>query len=253
MADVEDGFDPSVLGTKEQLSVGLLKRILDTYAHDRWDKVYQREVNNFEEHGDIGEIWFGEDSVEKMMDWLLENITDKSTRTIDLGCGNGHMLLEMASLGYTSLVGVDYSSHSVDLAIKVADEQQRSNNIVYKQMDILSPDTSLGKFKLAIDKGTLDAISLAANSAETKEKYSKSVAGMLEDSGILLITSCNWVEEELTDILMNDFTAFGRVKYPTFKFGGWKAKRSLLWHSERNDDGACERRFFSFLLQTMAG
>ncbi|KAI8834128.1 hypothetical protein BC829DRAFT_493841 [Chytridium lagenaria] len=169
-----------------------------------WDKVYQREVNNFEEHGDIGEIWFGEDSVEKMMDW--------------------------ASLGYTSLVGVDYSSHSVDLAIKVADEQQRSNNI-----------------------GTLDAISLAANSAETKEKYSKSVAGMLEDSGILLITSCNWVEEELTDILMNDFTAFGRVKYPTFKFGGWKAKRSLLWHSERNDDGACERRFFSFLLQTMAG
>ncbi|KAJ3107848.1 Methyltransferase-like protein 10 [Phlyctochytrium planicorne] len=204
-------FDPSVLGTKEQLS------IIGSYA------VYKREVKNFDDNGDIGEIWFGEESVEKMIDWILENITDKATRTIDLGCGNGHMLLEMSSLGYTKLVGVDYSQHSVDLAIKVADEQ-RKEGIIYKQMDILKPNASFGKFQLALDKGTLDAISLS-KSTEDRDKYSAAVANLLEDQGILLITSCNWTEEELIGILKNDFTLSGRVKYPTFKFGGVEGQK----------------------------
>ncbi|KAJ3209629.1 hypothetical protein HDU67_006036 [Dinochytrium kinnereticum] len=228
----EDGFDPSVLGTKEH-----------------WDDVYKREVKNFDENGDIGEIWFGEESVEKMMDWILENVPDKKTKTIDLGCGNGHMLLEMvfppdawkgrltvydkASLDYTSLVGVDYSQHSVDLAVKVADEQRR-DFIVYKQADILSPNPSLGKFGLALDKGTLDAISLAENVTNGKDRYSKAVADLLEDSGTLLITSCNWTEEELVAILKNDFTMFGRVKYPTFKFGGVEGQKIVTVAFRKN-------------------
>jgi len=50
-------FEPSKLGTK---------------VH--WDHVYEREVANFKESGDEGEVWFGEDSVEKMVDWVLENV-----------------------------------------------------------------------------------------------------------------------------------------------------------------------------------
>ncbi|KAJ3109462.1 hypothetical protein HDU96_007226 [Phlyctochytrium bullatum] len=179
----DDGFDPSVLGTKEH-----------------WDEVYKREVRNFEENGDIGEIWFGEESVEKMIDWILENIPNKDIRTIDLGCGNGHMLLEMASLGYTRLLGVDYSQHSVDLAIKIADEQGRGQ-IEYKQLDILNPSADVGRFGLAIDKGTLDAISLAQDAGVAKSQYAASVSALLEDEGLLLLTSCNWTEDELVEIL----------------------------------------------------
>ncbi|KAJ3415250.1 Methyltransferase-like protein 10 [Chytridiales sp. JEL 0842] len=142
-----------------------------------WDEVYEREVRNFQDHGDIGEIWFGEDTVEKMIDWILDNIENKETPTIDLGCGNGHILLEMLNHGYTSLYGIDYSPTSIQLATQIAEAQEKS--IHYATVDLLNPiavssylasiqksvdnaDSSFMAFDLAIDKGTFDAISLAS-------------------------------------------------------------------------------------------
>jgi len=48
---------PSELGTREQyvcISANLAHPISTTHS---WDKVYQRELKNFEECGDEGEIW----------------------------------------------------------------------------------------------------------------------------------------------------------------------------------------------------
>ena len=30
-----------------------------------------------------------------MVDWLVENIADKHTRMMEVGCGNGHLLVEL--------------------------------------------------------------------------------------------------------------------------------------------------------------
>ncbi|KAJ3045299.1 Methyltransferase-like protein 10 [Rhizophlyctis rosea] len=180
--DDPSSFGSSVLGTR-----------------DHWDKAYSREIQNFDDHGDIGEIWFGEDSVEKMVDWVLENASDNSQSIVDLGCGNGHLLLELSSLGYSSLTGIDYSQPAITLATKIADEQSRQ--ITYRQYDLLAPASSIGPFDLALDKGTFDAISLAEKEEDGKghpaDGYAKAVSGMLKEGGVLLITSCNWVEAEL--------------------------------------------------------
>ena len=44
--DIQDGaFVSSKLGTK-----------------DYWDGAYEKENDNFDDHGDVGEVWFGEEA-----------------------------------------------------------------------------------------------------------------------------------------------------------------------------------------------
>ncbi|KAG0294137.1 hypothetical protein BGZ98_001882 [Dissophora globulifera] len=157
-------FGPSKLGTK-----------------DYWDKVYDREVNNYKDHGDIGEIWFGEDSAMKMVDWVEEHYdSDKETCSVlDLGCGNGHLLLDLAELGFEDLTGIDYSPAAIELARAVATDKELDNVIRYEAVDFLAEKETLEwctrqaasaagsggeegpkRFKVLLDKGTYDAISL---------------------------------------------------------------------------------------------
>ncbi|KAI9346255.1 methyltransferase-like protein 10-like protein, partial [Obelidium mucronatum] len=197
-------FEPSKLGTKSH-----------------WDEVYEREINNFEDHGDIGEVWFGEESVVKMMDWIEEHQPDFDIKTIDLGCGNGHILFEMSTLGYTNLTGVDYSPASITLAQKIHAASYPDASIHFEPLDFmpytptnLPPAEYNATFQLAVDKGTFDAISLANGVVEGEDgaapvnavdrakvagKYAEAVSLMLSEGGILLITSCNWTEPELVE------------------------------------------------------
>lgn len=54
---------------------------LGTQAH--WNSTYAREIRSFAECGDEGEVWFGEDAAEEMVEWALENIQDKAVKTLD--------------------------------------------------------------------------------------------------------------------------------------------------------------------------
>ena len=76
------------------------------------------------------------------------------------------------------------------------------------------------KFKLVIDKGTFDAISLSETAGGDKVQYVKSVHQMLQDQGLLLITSCNWTQSELVSHLSSGFSLQETVPTPTFTFGG---------------------------------
>ncbi|KAF9347182.1 hypothetical protein BGX26_001323 [Mortierella sp. AD094] len=157
-------FGPSKLGTK-----------------DYWDKVYNREVDNYKDHGDIGEIWFGEDSAMKMVDWVEENYeeTKETCSVLDLGCGNGHLLLDLAELGFEDLTGIDYSPAAIQLARAVATDKELDHVIKYEAVDFLAEKETLEwctqqavaatssteqvgpkKFMVLLDKGTYDAISL---------------------------------------------------------------------------------------------
>lgn len=120
---------------------------------DYWDHCYQREINNYKNHGDVGEIWFDEDSQIRVINWLLKcDDVEIHDRLIDLGCGNGMMLIELAREGYSNLTGTDYSKHATELAAKIALDQELS--ITYKTLDILTNDIlELGVFKVVHDKG----------------------------------------------------------------------------------------------------
>eukprot|EP00842_Homolaphlyctis_polyrhiza_P001627 jgi/Hompol1/2465/HPOL_000084-RA len=208
-----------------------------------WDEVYALEVDNFVDHGDKGEVWFGEDSVEKMIDWVNENWDSKHDAVIDLGCGNGHLLFELETLGFTDLVGVDYSERAIDLAIHIARDQETPSQIAFERLDILdmsdiqgtnlsfAEDVSrrkrkshVGVYPLALDKGTLDAISLSAaadpDGMQPADVYVQTVARMLAPGGVLLLTSCNWTEPEILKRFEPLFEFYDRVKYRVFEFGG---------------------------------
>ncbi|KAJ5386205.1 hypothetical protein N7509_008746 [Penicillium cosmopolitanum] len=86
---------------------------------------------------------------------------------------------------------------------------------------------SRGGFDIVLDKGTFDAISLAGDAKETQvcERYPGIVRRLIRTGGFLIVTSCNWTEEELVHWFTaaegsDRFIVWGRVEYPRFRFGG---------------------------------
>uniref|UniRef100_A0AC11EI58 EEF1A lysine methyltransferase 2 n=1 Tax=Ovis aries TaxID=9940 RepID=A0AC11EI58_SHEEP len=73
-----DGFVPSALGTREH-----------------WDAVYKRELQTFQEYGDTGEIWFGEESMTRLIRWMQKHKIPLDASVLDIGTGNGVFLVEL--------------------------------------------------------------------------------------------------------------------------------------------------------------
>ncbi|GAB7339898.1 hypothetical protein MBLNU457_6427t1 [Dothideomycetes sp. NU457] len=219
-------LDPSELGTKEY-----------------WDQAYAREISNHAaDTTDEGTIWFDDSGAEEKMIEMLDRLDeegllskeDESTRIADLGTGNGHMLFELRENDWEGdLVGVDYSETSVQLARQIAEQRYEgevANAPSFEQWDILNekPGAWLkGGFHALLDKGTFDAISLSsetdAQGRRICETYRDRVIPLLRPDGFLVITSCNWTEDEMLQWFVgpeSSLELYDEVKYPTFTFGG---------------------------------
>lgn len=214
-----------------------------------WDKSYDTEIANYKSHGDVGEVWFDEDSQIRVIDWMRKNDIADSSEIIDLGketnqklktmhkiriilmcifiligCGNGMMLVELYREGYKNLTGADYSANAVELSKRIAADQNM--NITYEVLDLLNANDireKLGdkQFNVVHDKGTYDAISLhPENSTEKRLKYIEHLYNLTSDAGLLILSSCNWTETELCLSLNGKFQLYKAIPTPTFKFGG---------------------------------
>ncbi|KAL1508881.1 hypothetical protein ABEB36_003703 [Hypothenemus hampei] len=195
---LNDELDSSELGTLEY-----------------WEQRYKNEIKNYSDYGDTGDVWFGEDIVERIINWLTKNIA-KTSKIADIGCGNGHILTELARLDYKDLTGLDYSQTAIDLAQAIAQEQKLS--IKYEVTDIL--EGLKATYNVIHDKGTYDAVSLSTNSKESCMKYMINVHEALRPDGYFIITSCNWTENELKDHFKQYFLIHQTISTPQFKFGG---------------------------------
>ncbi|CAG8924876.1 unnamed protein product [Penicillium salamii] len=97
------------------------------------------------------------------------------------------------------------------------------------------PDESLawfpyqeGGFDIVLDKGTFDAVSLAddAKTSRVCERYPDIARRLVKRGGFLIVTTCNWTDEELVHWFTGGrttgdrLTVWGRVEYPVFRFGG---------------------------------
>jgi SAM-dependent methyltransferase len=83
---------------------------------------------------------FGEDSVEKMVDWTLEHVPASSDpRILEIGSGNGTLLFALREAGYAAphLTGIDYSPDAVKLARMVA-RSRNSECVAFHVCDFLS-------------------------------------------------------------------------------------------------------------------
>lgn len=179
-----DGFAPSALGTREH-----------------WDAVYERELHTFQEYGDTGEIWFGEESMNRLIRWMQKYKIPLDASVLDIGTGNGVFLVELLSGRII--------------------EKEGLSNIKLKVEDFLNLSTKLSGFHVCIDKGTFDAISLNPDNAiEKRKQYVKSLSGVLKVKGFFLITSCNWTKEELLNEFSEGFELFEELPTPKFSFGG---------------------------------
>lgn len=85
-----------------------------------------------------------------------------------------------------------------------------------------------GGFDIVLDKGTFDAVSLADDAKETRvcENYPDIARRLVRRGGFLIVTTCNWTEEELVHWFAGGrksgdrMEVWGRVEYPRFRFGG---------------------------------
>ena len=220
-------LDPSELGTKSY-----------------WEAAYNTERQNFAANADDeGTIWFSDAGAEERMLSFLEDLSDeghihkegdgddkKAARFLDLGTGNGHLLFALREDEWNGeMVGVDYSAQSITLATSIRDAKDASyEDIAFHEWDILSqpPGAWLGSgFDVVLDKGTFDAICLSqeedAQGRRICEGYRAKVEPLMKKGGRFLITSCNWTEEELKGWFAGGELEFeGKVKYPSFTFGG---------------------------------
>uniref|UniRef100_A0A8B9QKN9 EEF1A lysine methyltransferase 2 n=1 Tax=Apteryx owenii TaxID=8824 RepID=A0A8B9QKN9_APTOW len=106
----EAPFSPSVLGTREH-----------------WDAAYERELQTFQDIGDTGEIWFGEESMVRLIRWMEKRKIPLDSSVLDIGTGNGVLLVELAKSGYTNLTGIDYSPSAILLSKQVKEKEGMSN------------------------------------------------------------------------------------------------------------------------------
>jgi len=191
---------------------------------------------------------------------------------LDLGTGNGSALFSLRlEGGYNGrMLGVDYSSQSIELARRLGrqylnitsattssssaesapdESNTKPRNITFETLDLIHDDPvsqpwwpTAGGFDLVLDKGTFDAISLSSSTVHDPasntvrrvcELYPDKVARMVRPGGFLLITSCNWTEDEvirwftlpgLEQPGSGRLEVYGRIKYPVFEFGGQKGQ-----------------------------
>lgn len=193
-------FEESVLGTVEH-----------------WEKCYEDEIKQFNRYGHPGEIWFGHDIVKRLIKWMKSSeLIKKEAEIVDLGCGNGMLLVELANEGFTSLTGLDYSKNAISLCEKVALKYKLT--ITFLTCDILN---GLGaSYDIILDKGTYDAISLSKEAKPNRMKYIQNVHVGLRTEGIFIIVSCNWTEKELIEQFKLNFTLLETIPTPQFMFGG---------------------------------
>ncbi|XP_036402888.1 EEF1A lysine methyltransferase 2 isoform X1 [Megalops cyprinoides] len=202
-SELDDDVTPSKLGTKEY-----------------WDVAYQRELETFKDIGDVGEIWFGEESMGRVIKCLEKENVPADAAILDIGTGNGVLLVELARCGFTNLTGIDYSAAAVELARNVL-EQEGVSNVKVEVVDFLSPAVDLTGFDLCIDKGTFDAISLnPEDAAGAKAHYLNALKGALREGGLFIITSCNWTKDQLLHMFSQGFEFLRELPTPSFQFGG---------------------------------
>ncbi|KAG7190515.1 hypothetical protein KM043_006616 [Ampulex compressa] len=191
---------------------------------DYWEKVYSEELETFKNDGAISEVWFGKTKSMRIVRWIATklNLDKERDKIIDIGCGNGVMLVELAEKGFRNLMGVDYSQNAVDLSREIL-KDAGFPNVSLELCDILD----LEKYKLPTDfaivhdKGTYDAISMyRERSVEERQKYIENVYSILLPEGHLILTSCNWTKKELEKHFEDRFEIFDELPMDTYQFGG---------------------------------
>lgn len=185
-----------------------------------WNDTYVKELQSFKDFGDVGEIWFGVKSMMRIVQWMKKQNIGEDAAVLDIGTGNGILLVELAKAGFRNLTGIDYSPAAAELAKSILEKEQLPDVRIQVE-DFLNPSICLSGFDVCIDKGTFDTVSLCPdNSAGKRSHYVETLHKVLKQKGIFIITSCNWTKDELVNQFHKGFVLQKELPTQTFQFGG---------------------------------
>lgn len=201
-----------------------------------WQNFYEREIENFQQNpNDTGENWFDDVGAEnRVVDFIAERAASRLVSILDLGCGNGRLLFSIKDANVEGdFLGIDYAASSVDLARSVA-MAEGYDDVAFQHVDFINNREWTSKtYDYVLDKGTLDAIALCGD-PEAPKRYVEAVLPRVNSGGLLVITSCNFTQDELAALFGLPFTT---IKYPEFSFGGQKGSSvvTLAFQISSND------------------
>lgn len=201
-----------------------------------WDQTYTADLTAHALNPThTGTAWFAETlASSKILDYLRASpsLSHTSTSFLDLGCGNGELLFMLRLDGGFEgrMLGIDYSTRCIELARRISDshelEYQGRRPVEFQPWDIMGGEKwTEGQFDVVLDKGTFDAVSLSeevdGQERRVCESYREKVEGLVKTGGLVLVTSCNWTEQELRQWFEGVKLAFvDRIEYSKFSFGG---------------------------------
>lgn len=239
----------------QRLQVGVAGIVRETRrvegsTNASWNAFYKKEIENFADNeDDTGECWFDDSDAErKVVQFFCRLVEDGEVASklsvVDLGTGNGHFLFELhdtvsedveeADLDYH---GIDYSPDLVTFARAIAQKRYPDTQFTFEHVDFISKDCAYlgdnaGKFDVLFDKGTLDAIALNNDPVPGfgtdigTQVYLTQVLRLMHEGSLLVVTSCNFTEDELVKVITHNGTnslhVWRRIEYPSFQFGGAK-------------------------------
>ncbi|KAL3419359.1 s-adenosylmethionine-dependent methyltransferase [Phlyctema vagabunda] len=247
-------LEPSALGTKEYWD-----SLYDTeIANHSVDPTDEGTIWFDDSSAEDKSIQFLEDKLGEEDSLLGPGNWKEDCSFLDLGTGNGHVLFrlregedededdrEEEENGWKGrLMGVDYSQRSVEFAKRIAEDKGVGSEsglakVEFVWWDLMSQDPAgvvlNGRqehgWDVILDKGTFDAISLSeekdGQGRRICEGYREKVEPLIRQGGLLLITSCNWTEEELKAWFLvegSQLRFVEAIKYKSFSFGGQKGQ-----------------------------
>jgi len=179
-----------------------------------WESNFQLELQNYEDHGDDGEVWFGKDVQKKTVEYILNRFADSaSLNVLDVGTGNGALLFKMCKKDFKGhLVGIDYSDWSIALSKRIQqslkEDYPEANEIIFRFENAYDMVDG-GIYDIIHDKGTFDVVYM--NKDLSNSDYARAIHHRLSKKNpdaVFILTSCNLTSEEMDEI----FAAEGLFK-----------------------------------------
>ena len=118
---------------------------------------------------------------------LLEKLNvDKDARILEVGCGNGRILINLAKLGYKNLVGIDISPRFIKDAEKKK-ERHGTKHVKFLVGDVLELDKLFGKGEFDVVMFVWTSVVGYYGEEEIDKEIFSKVRYVLRDRGYMLI------------------------------------------------------------------
>lgn len=146
-------------------------------------------------------------------------VCGRDLKILEVGCGNGNLILELARDGFCNITGIDYVEEAIEICKISLEQQPKDNppvdmtNVHFKCVDFLRcahADFHVGPLSFIIDKGTFDAITLNTTNtidgdpengtndpSSVVNLYLTSLDRFSGPSTLFILASCNWTIDEI--------------------------------------------------------